>query len=136
MQAIGILVGLLMGVSFFLKWEAVIEGLGAVKINHFLGIQNNAFFSLFGRRVDFVPIVLALALILAMALAKSKPWRMIALVVALLCLAIAARDIRHIMPLDNLKPGLGLWLFAAASLLAVIAAVALVVRKKVSSPAR
>jgi hypothetical protein len=134
MQFLGILMGLVMVVSFFLKWEAVREGLGAISINSFLGIENYAYFWILGHRLDFLPIVLALVLILAMVLAKYKPWKYVALLAGLLSLAVAARNIRHLLPKDNLKPGLGLWLFAAASALAVIAAIFILLKKKATKP--
>lgn len=133
MQALGICMGFVMIISVFFHWEAVIEGLGAIQVNTFLGIDNYAFFSPLGHQMGFIPIILALILILAMALAKSKLWRIISLVVALLCLLVSIYDVFQIlrfMPEQNIKPGLGLWIFALASLLAIIAAAAMLFRKK------
>jgi len=135
MQFIGILMGLLMLVSVFFKWQ-VVSG-GPERVSHFLGLQHNAFFGFLGHRANALPIVLALVLIVAMALAKSKPWKFVAFLASLFALGVAVRDIRHLMPLENVKAGVGLWIFAAASALAVIAAILILLKKKApkSSPA-
>jgi hypothetical protein len=133
MPALGILMGLVMMGSVFLEWEAAKSGPIVLEVHRFLGIEHKAFFSMLGHHLDFVPIVLPLALVLALVLAKSKPWKVISLIVALLCLAVSARDIRHTFPLE-VVPGPGLWIFAAASLVAVIAAIGLIVGKKASPP--
>jgi hypothetical protein len=135
MQILGILMGLIMAGSFFLSWQAVTNGMALAQAGTFLGIKTNVFFSFLGRELDFLPIVLTLILILAMALGKQKLWKIVGLLSAFLCLAAAARDIRRLLPQDSLKPGIGLWIFAVASFVALVVAVLLLTGKS-SGPRR
>ena len=135
MQALGVLMGLVMAGSLFLEWEMAKTGSLILKVNHFLGVQHNAFFSIRTFHLDFLPVVLALLVIFAMALAKVKAWRMVGLVAALLGLAIAARDIRYVMRVKDAMIGPGLWIFAAASVVAVVVAIILLGNKKSPRPA-
>ncbi len=134
MQALGILMGLAMVGSFFLEWEVAKTGSIVLKVNQFLGVQHNAFFSVRSLTLDFLPVVLALAVILFMILAKLKVGRIIGLLAALLCLAVAARDIRFLLRHKELTVGPGLWIFAAASLIAVIVGIVLLTPKKSPQP--
>jgi len=134
MQFIGILMGLVMLVSVFLKWQVVSSG--PERVSHFLGLQHNAFFAVFGHRANALPIVLAVVLIVALVLAKSKLWKFLAFLAALASLGVAARDIRHLMPLENVKAGLGLWVFAAASALALLTAILLLLKKTSPRPSQ
>jgi hypothetical protein len=130
MQALGLSASIAMVVSFFLKWEAVVEGLGAIKINMFLGIENYAYFSLFGARLDFVPIVLTLVVLAGLLFAGAKWGRTAAFMAAWICAAVFAVDLLAFRAEANLHPGPGLWLFGAASLIAAVSATMLLVGRK------
>ena len=135
MQALGLSASVAMIVSFFLKWETVVEGLGLIKINMFLGIKNYAYFSLFGARLDFLPIVLALIVLVALIFAGKSGGRTAAFMGSWICLAMAVVDFIRFPGGQNLKPGPGLWLFGAAALVAGISATMLLIgRKAAPSP--
>ena len=128
MQALGIFMGLLMGASLFMKWEAVIEGIGAVRVYPFLGIDFNSYFPIMGRRLDFIPVALPLLFLVAIILAKKTPWKNIAFGAALVCFGIGAWDLLAFPSGHNLKAGMGLLIFTVASLLATASALSLLLR--------
>jgi hypothetical protein len=134
MQTLGVFMGLLMGASLFMRWEAVIEGIGAVRVYPFLGIDFNSYFPFMGQRLDFIPIVLTVLFLVAIILAKKTLWKKVAFLAALFCLGIGVWDLLAFPVGHNLTAGIGLWIFTVASLLGAAAALSLLLSKDRRQP--
>jgi len=133
MQAIGILFGIIMLVSVFIPWETYIgqEYMWLTRISTFLGIDNRSFDRLFN--LDFLPIAATLFFILGISLAKKHiTWKITALVASLIGFAIGTYNILKCLFISretDYVPGVGLWIFAIVSLLALALSILILIKK-------
>jgi hypothetical protein len=135
MQSFGLFMGVLMGASLFMEWEAVIKGLGSGRVNEFLGFEFAFYFRFLGLRLDFLPFILTFIFFIAIVLAKKASWNIVALLAAALGLGIGVWNFVFFHTDPNLRAGLGLWIFTAASLLAAVSALSMLIGKTRSRPA-
>jgi hypothetical protein len=134
MQPFGVFMGVLMGASLFMEWEAVIKGLGSGRVNEFLGFEFTFYFRFLGLRLDFIPFILTSIFFVAIVLAKKAAWKIIALLAAIFCFGIGVWNLLFFHTDPNLRADWGLWIFTAASLLAAVSALSLLLGKGQSRP--
>ena len=117
---LGVLFGIVMLASVFVPWD---PNTVLIRISFFLGIQNYSFDRLFG--VDFLPILGTIFFILAIVLSRKHiAWRICALCTSSIVFVIASYTF-----IEYWAPGVGLWIFAITSILAVALSILLISKK-------
>ena len=134
MQFAGIMCGIASLISVFLHWERYIgpNSVYPAPISYFLGIENRSIDRVFG--LDFLPIACTLIFILGFSLAKKHiAWRIIAFFGSLVCTITGGYSFLFYMLSDKVReyrPGLGLRIFAASSLLALVLSILILIKKR------